>query len=292
MSTPDGRSPARAGASPPATRRTADGTAWELTGPAGAPVFALVHGLGLNRRTWDGIAPALAEGHRVLAYDLFGHGESGPPPERPTLTLFAEQLRRLLDELRIDRAAVVGFSLGGMINRRLAMDHPDRVAALAILNSPHERDPQAQRLVEARAADSREGPAATLDATIARWFTAAFRASRPEVVERVRAWVLANDPATYARCRQVLATGVLELIRPEPPILAPTLVMTAEHDSGSTPAMARAIAAEIPEAELVVVPDLQHMGLMERPEEFSVPLLRFLGRAPGGRGGPTEGPSR
>ena len=259
----------------------ADGTAWELAGPEGAPVVALIHGLGLDRRTWDGIVPVLATRYRVLSYDLFGHGESAPPPARPSLSLFAEQLRALLDALGIGRAAVVGFSLGGMINRRLAMDRPERVAGLAILNSPHERDARAQRLVEERAADSREGPAATIDATLERWFTPAFRAGRPDVVAQVRATVLANEPESYAACRQVLARGVLELIRPDPPLALPALVMTAEHDSGSTPAMARAIATEIAGAELVVVPGLQHMGLVERPQAFADPLLRFLDRTHG-----------
>lgn len=259
--------------------RAGNGTAYELTGPVGAPVVVLIHGLGLNRRTWDAYVPVLAERYRVLAYDLYCHGKSVAPPARPSLALFAGQLRELLDELGIARAATVGFSLGGMINRRLALDHGDRVAALAILNSPHERDPEAQRLVEERAADSREGPSATLDATIVRWFTPAFREAQPEVIERVRTWVLVNEPKAYGQCRQVLARGVPELVRPDPPLALPTLVMTAEHDSGSTPAMARAIASEIADAELIVVPGLQHMGLMERPELFTSPLLRFLDAA-------------
>jgi pimeloyl-ACP methyl ester carboxylesterase len=258
-------------------RRTDDGTAFELHGPAGAPVLVLVHGLGLTRATWEGHLPALAERHRVLAYDLAGHGESAPPAARPSLTLFSEQLRALMDALGIARAAVSGFSLGGMINRRFAMDHPGRCGPLVILNSPHERDPEAQRLVEERAAATEAGgPAATIDATIARWFTPGFVAARPDLIARVKAWVLANDPATYAACRQVLATGVTELIRPDPPIAHPALVITCENDTGSTPAMTRAIAAEIPGAAALIVPGLQHMGLMERPGLFTAPTLDFL----------------
>lgn len=259
--------------------RTADGTVYELAGPEGAPVVALIHGLGLTRGTWEGHVPALTTRYRVLTYDLFGHGESAPPPEVPALTLWSGQLRGLMDALGVARCAAVGFSLGGMINRRFAIDHPDRAAALGILNSPHERGPEAQRLVEERARQtSAGGPGATLDATIERWFTPGFRDARPEAIERVRGWVLANDHAVYARCRTVLAEGVLELIRPDPPIAAPTLVMTCENDSGSTPAMSRAIASEIAGAECIVVPRLQHMGLMEEPALFTGPLLRFLDR--------------
>jgi len=260
--------------------RSGNGTAYEVSGPVGAPAGVLIHGLGLNRHTWRNHHAALAERYRVVSYELFGHGQSALPPERPTLALFSAQLLGLLNELGVADCAVVWFSLGGMINRRFAIDHPARVRALAIMNSPHERGVEAQRQVEEQAASSAAGgPAATLDAAIERWFTSGFRASRPDVIAEVRRWVLVNDPAAYAQTRWVLAHGVLDLIRLDPPLALPTLVMTCENDSGSTPAMSHAIAAEIAGAETIIVPGLQHMGLMEQPELFTRPLLRFLGRA-------------
>ena len=257
------------------------GTAHDLTGPAGAPVAVLIHGLGLTRgSTWGRIAPELARDFRVLTYDLPGHGESALPDDAVSLTALSGHLIALMDELGIERAALVGFSLGGMINRRCAMDHPGRVSALAILNSPHERGEEQQRLVEARARDTAAGgPAANLDETLARWFTEGFRRDHKEIVDDIRAVVLANDPANYAAHRQVLAEGVKELIRPRPPISAPTLVMTCENDSGSTPAMAWGIAGEMPGADVVIVPELQHLGLIERPELFAKQVGEFLRRA-------------
>jgi len=90
-----------------------------------------------------------------------------------------------------------------------------------------------------------------------------------------------NDTQSYPQSCMVLAAGVTELIRPDPPITSPTLVMTCENDSGSTPAMSHAIAAEIPGAETVIAPRLQHMGLVEEPVLFTEALLRFLDRAMG-----------
>ena len=157
------------------------GTAYELSGPDAAPVVVLIHGLGLNRQIWQWHEPALADRYRVLSYDLFGHGGSAPPPATASLSVFSEQLRDLLDELGISRCAVVGFSLGGMINRRFALDHPSRVSALAILNSPHERGPEAQRLVEERAAQVVGGGSdATIESALERWFTPEFREDRPD----------------------------------------------------------------------------------------------------------------
>ncbi|WP_299843686.1 alpha/beta hydrolase [uncultured Roseovarius sp.] len=256
------------------------GTAYDLTGPEDAPVVAMIHGLGLTRAaTYREMIPMLAGQFRVLSYDLCGHGESALPQETPSLNVLSEQLIALMDELRIDRAALVGFSLGGMINRRVAMDHPDRVSALCILNSPHERGEEQQKLVEDRARDtSAGGPGATIDATLERWFTEEFRQTRPDVLAEVRDVVMANHHENYALHRFVLAAGVVELIRPQPPITHPTLIITCENDSGQPPAMSHAIGSEIDGAGVIILPGLQHMGLVERPDLFAGPVKGFLRR--------------
>ena len=264
---------------------SSNGSRYELSGAVDAPVVALIHGLGLNRQVWEKYRSRLGQRYRVLTYDLYGHGESAPPPRAPGLTLFSEQLIGLMDELAIDQCVLVGFSLGGMINRRVAIDHPDRVIALAILNSPHDRGAEAQARAERQAMDAAAGgPGATLEAAIERWFTPEFRNNHSDFIEQVRGWVLANDPQIYALCRQVLAFGVVELIRPEPPITHPTLVITCEHDSGSTPTMSQAIASEIAGAEVVIVPDLRHMGLTENTSFFINALSEFLDALPPGAG--------
>ena len=254
-----------------------NGTCYELTGASGAPLVVLIHGLGLNREVWEKYSSRLGQRYQVLNYDLYGHGDSAAPPQTPSVTLFSEQLIGLMDELGLRQGALVGFSLGGMINRRVAIDYPDRVSALAILNSPHERGAEAQALIERHAMEATAGgPGATLNAAIERWFTSEFRNSHADYIAHVRAWVLANDPEIYALCRRVLAFGVVELIRPQPPIVQPTLVMTCEHDSGSTPAMSLEIASEISGADVIIAPGLKHMGLVENPMFFINAISEFL----------------
>ena len=258
--------------------RTKDGTAYEITGPQGAAWVVLIHGLGLTHAsTWGGIAPTLAQEFQILSYDLLGHGETDLPSGRVDLKRLGQQVIDLMDELSIDRAALVGFSLGGMINRRVAIDHPNRVSALGILNAPHERGEKQQRLVEERArASSAEGPSANIDTTLARWFTPDFRVHSSQQVAALRDIVVANDPKNYAIHRQILAEGVTELIRPTPALKQPSLIMTCQNDSGSTPAMSQAIAQEIMDSELSILPKLQHLGLLEDPNAFAGPLLAFL----------------
>ncbi|HBP72912.1 MAG TPA: 3-oxoadipate enol-lactonase, partial [Alphaproteobacteria bacterium] len=181
--------------------------------------------------------------------------------------------------LDIASAVIVGFSIGGMINRRFAMDYPGRAAALVILNSPHDRGPQAQEQVEARAAAVRdEGRMATMDAALDRWFTPDFRQDTPSVMRLVREWREIVDPESYAAAAVVLAHGVRELVRPHPPISCLTLVVTCENDTGSTPSMSQAIGTEIDGAEVQIIGRLQHLGLIEDPAAFTVPILAFCER--------------
>jgi pimeloyl-ACP methyl ester carboxylesterase len=176
-------------------------------------------------------------------YDTLGHGGSNRPDEPLSLQLFSDQLRDLLSDLDIERCAVLGFSLGGMINRRFAMGYPGRTSGLVILNSPHERSIEAQQLVEERArASTLGGPATTIEASMERWFTPKFLASNDPLLDEVRTWILGTDPETFAEARQVLASGVTELIRPVQPIETPALVITCENDSGSSPDMTYAIS--------------------------------------------------
>jgi pimeloyl-ACP methyl ester carboxylesterase len=217
--------------------RTKQGTAFEVHGPQ-APNVILVHGLGLNKTMWQLQVPALvAAGWQVVTYDLYGHGESAAPPQVPTLALFSGQLAGLMEHLGITRAVVAGFSLGGMIARRFAMDHPDCTTALALLHSAHLRDQAAHDAIQARVHQARQdGPGATVEAALERWFTAPFREAHPEIMDLVRKWVLANSKDIYPSIYQVLVpTGSPRLARPpcrRSPAL--TLVMTGDEDYGNS----------------------------------------------------------
>ena len=258
-----------------------DGTAFDVLRKADAPVVVLIHGLGLCRYMWRDHITDFATDYQVVSYDLLGHGDSAAPTAPTDLSLYARQVCGLLDHLQIDKAAIVGFSIGGMINRRFALDYADRLSALAILNSPHDRCDEAQALVEARAAAVRsEGAMATMEAALERWFTDDYRVSHPDFMDTVRAWRRQVDAKSYAEATWVLATGVKELTRTTMKINVPTIVITSENDSGSTPDMAVTIASEIDRAELYIVPELRHLGLIEQPQSFTAPVVEFFRKFP------------
>lgn len=256
--------------------RAPDGTSFELVGSNDAPVLCLIHGLGLSKELWTKHLPVLKQHYRVLTYDLYGHGESAPPSEVASLKVYSNQLAGLLEHLEISKASVIGFSIGGMVNRRFAMDHRQKLDALVVLNSPHDRGEESQAMVEARAAKVREqGAFSTFDQALKRWFTPDYLKSG-DGPKLVREWRKQVDEESYAQAAWVLANGVRELIAPDPPIEAPTLVMTCQNDSGSTPKMCNDIAAEIAGSKMIIVPELQHLGLMEDPDAFTAPIMEFL----------------
>ena len=92
----------------------------------------------------------------------------------------------------------------------------------------------------------------------------------------VRDTILSNDRLIYPLNYQVLVDGVDELVAPTPAIDCPTLVMTAEEDYGNSPEMSRAISQEISGSQLVILPELRHMAMVECPDLFNRKLLEFL----------------
>ena len=258
-------------------RTAPDGTAYDVFGSPQSPWVVLIHGLGLNQACWQWTIPALQNDFCILTYDLYGHGMSADPPDTPSLSLFSRQLLGVMDHCNASSAAIVGFSLGGMIARRFAQDIPARVDALGILHSPHQRTAEAQAAIRARVDQAREhGPEVTVEAALKRWFTSDFRAANPDMMGTVRGWVLANRTGVYHTVYSVLADGIDEIAAPTPPISCPTLVITGDEDYGNGPEMTRAIAAEITGAQTLILNGLRHMALAEDPEAINGPLQRFL----------------
>ena len=98
---------------------------------SGAPVV-LIHGVGADGRSWDGVIKSLGEDFRTLTLDLPGHGRSAPIREPYSLARFAADVLATMDRAGMERAHVVGFSLGGLIAQQIALAAPERVDRLAL----------------------------------------------------------------------------------------------------------------------------------------------------------------
>jgi pimeloyl-ACP methyl ester carboxylesterase len=102
-------------------------------GPAASDPLLLIHGLADEADTWRHLIPALSEGHRVLAPDLPGFGRSDKPRRAYTVSFFQETMLELSDVLEVQKATLVGHSLGAIIAQSIALEHPERVKRLVLI---------------------------------------------------------------------------------------------------------------------------------------------------------------
>lgn len=256
--------------------RDPSGTAFFEAG-AGSPVV-LLHGVGLSAAMWRPVVERMAVRHRVIVPDMLGHGGSPAPSVDASLADYARQVVSLLHQLGIERAGIVGFSMGAMVAQRLAIDHPAVVARLALVCAVHDRSLEAQLAVRTRALQTAiHGIAPSVPAALERWFTPAFAARRPDVIESVRTTLLANDPVGYLRSYAIFAQADQALAAEVSRIRAPTLIVAAENDTGSTPQMARGLHERIAGSQVVVVPALRHMLPVEDPDRLTDALTPFFG---------------
>ncbi len=108
-----------------------------LHGAPGSTTVVFIHGVSIDRHTFDGHLPALVEaGYQVVTWDLRGHGSSQPLGDGISISGVVDDLVAILDDAGIDRVVVVGQSFGGMVAQRALDRHPDRIAAMVVLGAP------------------------------------------------------------------------------------------------------------------------------------------------------------
>jgi 3-oxoadipate enol-lactonase len=241
------------------------------------PAVVLIHGFSLDMRMWDPQVPELAAAFRVVRYDCRGFGASGPFDPAVPYT-HAADLVALLDHLSIERAALVGLSFGGQVALRTALVAPDRVRALALLDSlldgvPWDDDSKAG-LAELGRQLTAGGVAAGREAWLAHpLFAAALQ--RPEVASRLTAMVADYSGQHWLGLDPHLPdpTPPIELLAQ---LTMPALVVAGAQDVPGFLAMTDVLAQRLPAADRVLIPGAGHMVNMEQPAAVNALLSRFL----------------
>ena len=257
--------------------------------PAGAagvvsptrPPVLLLHGVGGGRQAWgDGLsgtgAVLAAAGFSVVAVDFPGYGLS--PAITPYLLAgLADAVQRLIGQLGLGAATLVGHSMGGMVAQELAARSPSSVAGLVLAStSPAFGKPGGdwqQGFLQSRFAplDAGLGMAGLAAQLVCTMVAPGASAASVNAAQALMAGV---PEATY---RSALAALVAFDRRAAlPHITVPTLVITGEYDLTAAPEVARRMAERIPGARRVTVPDAGHLLPMERPAAFNAALLAFL----------------
>ncbi|MFE7433698.1 3-oxoadipate enol-lactonase [Streptomyces tendae] len=239
-------------------------------GSESAPPLLLGPSLGTSYALWDAVAPELSVAHRVIRWDLPGHGGSPADLIGPGATVgdLADLVLALADSLGVQRFAYAGVSLGGAVGLHLAAHHPERVSSLAVVcSSAHFNGAQPWQERAARVRE--EGLAQLAESADARWFTPGF--SVPRLVRDHRD----ADPGAYAACCDALAAFDLRDRLGE--ISAPTLLIAGREDPATPPAHLREIADAVPGATLTELPGASHLAPAERPEAVLAALRAHFG---------------
>ena len=246
--------------------------------PEGTPSHTIVlsHALGMDAGMWDEVANAMAATCRVICPDARGHGRSHMPAQACTMSDLAADAARLIDEFN-DGAPVVwvGLSMGGLIGQELALRHPDKVKALVLANTTAGHDEAARAALRERmAVVQAQGMRAISTATMARFFTSAYRARRPADVARHQRLLEATDPEGYVGCAAALCEadflGQLHRLR------LPTLVVGAGQDPGLPKASVAQLAHQIAGADFICLDDCAHLSAAEQPAAFAELLGEFV----------------
>ena len=223
----------------------------------------------------------------VHAVDLHGHGKSGGEAQPITLEDMADDLARLLDALGLDRIGYAGLSIGGMIGMRLALRHPGRVAALALLNTTAEPEAPSRRMLFEHLNEktlNRPPDDKTVRIVLDLMLSPAYQKANPEVTQRVYDTLFVpNNEGMYWVAKAVFAR---EDIREAVATLElPSLVITSDVDTAIPTEYAVRVAETIPGSRLVTYPGSGHLTAVECADEVNALLLGFfsehlLGGAP------------
>ena len=254
--------------------RLRDGTIGESDG--NGPPLILLHGVGLDRAMWAAQVDAFLPRFQVITYDLLGHGQSPPARSSTTFDDYVDQLVRVVSDIAGDRATILGFSFGGLIAQGYAAAFPGSVQKLVLMSTVCDRTPDQRRAVLDRLALARdEGLAATFAAAVERWFSINYRRGQPAVIAGLQKRFLANDKDSFLTAYRIFATADGALAGRLGQIACPTLVLTGELDTGSTPEMARRIADAIPRAEYSIIPAGRHMMAVELAPAVNEAIAAF-----------------
>ncbi len=245
------------------------------------PTVVLAHGVLMDMGMWGRQVADLARDHRVVRFDMWGHGGSADPPGPRGLDDYVCQLGQVIDLAADDGPpALVGFSMGGLLAQAHAIEHSAELRRLVLMNAVYDRNAEQRERSAARLGDFESlGIAGNAEATVARWFTDEERVTLAAAIAEVDGWMREGNEAAKLKAYRVFATAGGGLVGRLRSIRCPTLVLTGEHDVGSTADMARAMAAEIPGAELAIIPGQRHMMNVVAPADVNRILRRFLDAA-------------
>jgi len=249
------------------------------TGPRGGIPVVLIHAAGLDLTYWDVQIAGLSGDHDVVAFDLPGHGRSPGTAEDWSIDRIGTIAGRISASIGVERVHLVGISLGGMLAQACVLAQPSQIASLTLIDTAARFSDIARAGMHARGATVRaEGMAAVIEPMIAPWFTSETVAARPDLLDRIRKTLLADDPELHGAMWDFIAD--FEALDALAGIACPTLVIVGDRDETTPVATAATLRDAIPGADLRVIANTARLSTLERPGIVNGHILSFLSTVP------------
>lgn len=242
----------------------------------GLPII-FIHAFALNQTMWEAQMVDLKNHYRVISLDSRGFGNSDITKEPSLMSRMAADMRELMRALSIDKAVLVGLSMGGYVALAFCREYPEAVRALVLADTRATADTEEARANRLRSAEKaeREGATAIADETTPKLLGKTTLETKPELVKRVHAIQASNSPVGIAAAQRGMAArqDSTDLL---PKINVPTLVIVGEEDTLTPPAEAEAIHKGIAHSQLRRIERAGHLSNMEQPEAFNKALRDFF----------------
>ncbi len=236
-----------------------------------------IHGFPLNQTMWDEQVAALKDRFRTITVDLRGFGQSDVPGGPYLMSQMADDVRELMRVLRLDRAVLVGLSMGGYVSLAFYRKYPEAVGALVLADTRAVSDSAEGRERRMKSAEKAlaSGSSAIADDMVPVALGATTLKDRPEVVRRMREIAESSPPEALAAAQR----GMAERLDSRDLLAAidfPVLVICGEEDTLTPLAESEALNRAIRGSKLVVIPEAGHLSNMEQGELFNAALIEFL----------------
>lgn len=242
----------------------------EISGPADGPALVLIHALGTDLSIWAPLVAALPR-HRILRFDLRGHGRSDVPPAPYAMGALIRDTERLMEHFGLKEAVALGLSIGGLIAQGLAVKRLDLVRGLILSNTAARIGTAAQwhdRIAAVRAG----GLAAMADANMERWFGRAWREA--PAMPRIRALFEASPAEGWCGCAAAIAGT--DFYETTATLRLPVLAIAGANDGATPPDLVRETAELVPGHQFRLIRGAGHIAMADRPEDYVQAVAGFL----------------
>ena len=254
------------------TGTTASGTYYIINKKEQQTPIVFVHGVGLTHEIWQ---PQLEffKNHSTLSYDILGHGKSSLEKENISFYDFSNQLIDLMDEIKINKVHLIGFSIGSLIARNFATRFNDRLQSLILLGSIYKRSDEQQKIVNQRFEQAKKELKLSRQA-LKRWFSDKYLENNPDIYEKISNILSSNNMQNFLKVYELFVNHKNEedFIK----IKVNTLVMTGEHDIGSTVEMSKELDNILQNSQLKIIKDGKHLCGIECADEVNSVIKKFV----------------